>query len=144
MGAKASVALVEEITQAKSDENYDRYWELLTEDAVFRMAGIPPALGGVIKGRDAIVEEFRRTTGLSKWKTTIMFGDDTNVCVVGVTTVERFKGGGFVRDSEHGYVTDECVVYKVRDGQVCEITAFINFLSAFIQAGLLDPSALIQ
>jgi ketosteroid isomerase-like protein len=47
MTAKHNLELVEQLQQATRDQDYDRLGDLLADDAVFRMAGVPQALGGV-------------------------------------------------------------------------------------------------
>jgi ketosteroid isomerase-like protein len=57
------------------------YGELLADDAVFRVAGVPAGMGGMVTGRQAIVDQLRQGAGAFEIKR--MFGDDENVCLVG-------------------------------------------------------------
>ena len=66
MGARENLELIEELQQAARDLDFDRYGQLIAEDAVFRAAGVPDALGGVLSGGEAIVEQLRRTAGASR------------------------------------------------------------------------------
>jgi ketosteroid isomerase-like protein len=45
MTAKHNLELVEQLQQATRDQDYDRLGDLLADDAVFRMAGVPQVLG---------------------------------------------------------------------------------------------------
>ena len=59
MRAKENLELIEELQQAARDRDFDRYGALLTDDAAFRMAGVPASMGGVTTGRQAVVDQFR-------------------------------------------------------------------------------------
>lgn len=144
MGTAENIELVERLTKAKEMQDFETYAAGLAEHAVFMMAGVPDELGGILRGRDAIIDEFRRTKGNSHWKTSDMFGDDNHVCVVGKTTVERMAGTEAIKNLERGYVTHECVVYWIEDGLVVKFIAYINWLSAYIQSGALDLSVIMR
>jgi hypothetical protein len=144
VGTVENLELVERLTKAKETQDFETYAAGLAEHAVFMMAGVPEDLGGVLRGRDAIIDEFRRTRGLSHWKTSDMFGDDNHVCVVGKTTVERMVGTDAIEELERGYVTHECVVYWIEDGLVVKFIAYINWLAAYIQSGKIDISAILR
>lgn len=144
MGTVENLELVKRLTKAKETQDFETYAAGLAEHAVFVMAGVPENLGGVLRGRDAIIGEFRRTKGLSHWKTSDMFGDDSHVCVLGTTTVERMEGTETLKTLERGYVTDECVVYWIENGLVVKFMAYINWLSAYIQSGMLDISTVLR
>jgi len=107
MGAKQNLELVEELQQAARDRAFDRYGELLAEDAVFRMAGVPASMGGVVTGRQAIVDQLRGVADDSSFEIKEMFGDDRNVCVVGKVTAERFPGNEHLRGADRPYTTYE-------------------------------------
>jgi ketosteroid isomerase-like protein len=83
MGVKENLELIEELQLAARDRDFDRYGQLLAADAVFRAAGVPAGLGGVFRGRDAIVDQLRQTGGAARFEIKQMFGDDKHVCVVG-------------------------------------------------------------
>ena len=144
MGTAENIELVERLTKAKEMQDFETYAAGLAEHAVFMMAGVPEQLGGALRGRDAIIDEFRRTKGLSHWETFDMFGDDSHVCVVGKTTVERMAGTERIKGLDRGYVTDECVVYWIENGLVVKFMAYINWLSAYIQSGVLDLSTVLR
>ena len=144
MSAKQTLELVERLTDAKARHDMETYAAGLAEDAVFEMAGVPESMGGVLRGRDAIIREFERTKGMSRWETYDMFGDDSRVCVVGKTTVEHSAGTDTIRPSERGYTTDECVVYWVENGKVVRFKAYINWLHAHVQSGLIDLATLLK
>ncbi|HSJ19055.1 MAG TPA: hypothetical protein VK964_00640 [Nocardioidaceae bacterium] len=68
MGAKQNLELVEELQQAARDRAFDRYGELLAADAVFRIAGVPARMGGVVTAdrRSSTSSDERPTTAASR------------------------------------------------------------------------------
>lgn len=142
MDGKASIELIEELQKASRDQDFDRYGALLTDDVSFRMAGVPSALGGVVKGREAVVAQARQNAGTGQFEVKQMFGDGDNVCVVAKVSADRFTGNGFLRPAEMPFSTFECIVYRIADGKVAESTAYINWLDPYVQVGLVDVSTL--
>jgi ketosteroid isomerase-like protein len=142
MGAKQNLELIEEAQRALRSQDYDRYSELLAEDAVSRMAGVPAGMGGVLTGREAIVDQFRRTGGAGTFEVKTMFGDDEHVCVVGKVTAPRFPGNEYLRGADRPYATYECIVYKIAGGKVAEWTTYLNWLDPYVQVGLVDATTL--
>ena len=140
MGQNENLKLIEQLQQAARDRDYDRYGELLSEDAVFRAAGVPAGMGGVVKGRQAILEQMRQGGGAFDIKK--MFGDDEHVCLVGKVTAQRFPGNQYLRGADQPYSTYECIVYRIADGKVAESTAYLNWLDPYVQVGLVDVSTL--
>jgi hypothetical protein len=94
---------------------------------------VPAGLGGVLTGRQAIVDQFRQTAGAGSFEIKQIFGDDKQVCVVGKVTAERFVGSRYLRGAERPYSTYECIVYRITDGKVAESTAYINWLDPYVQ-----------
>jgi ketosteroid isomerase-like protein len=139
MGAKENLKLIEQLQQAVRDRDFDRYGELLSEDAVFRVAGVPAGMGGVLTGRQAVVDQFRQGAGTFEVKR--MFGDDENVCVVGKVSAERFPGNQFLQGADRPYSTYECIVYRIAGGKVAESTAYLNWLDPYVQVGLIDANS---
>jgi len=144
VGTKENIELIKRLTEAKEKQDFKTYAAGLAEHAVFMMAGVPEEIGGVLRGRDAIIDEFVRTKGTSHWETSAMFGDDGHVCVVGITTVERMAGTKAIKALDRGYTTDECVIYWIEDGLVVKFMAFINWMSAFIQSGAVSLSTVLR
>ena len=144
MGAKENVELVEELQQAARDLDFDRYGQLIAEDATFRAAGVPNALGGVLSGRGAIVDQLRRTAGASRFEVKQVFGDDEYVCLVGKVSADRFLGSQHLREADRPYSTYECIVYRIANGKVAESTAYVNWLDPYVQLGLVDVSTLTR
>lgn len=142
MSAKQNIELIEEVQRALRGQDYDRYGELLTDDAVSRMAGVPAGMGGVLTGREAIVDQFRRTGGAGTFEVKTMFGDDERVCVVGKVTAPRFPGNEYLRGADRPYATYECIVYKIAGGKVAEWTTYLNWLDPYVQVGLVDATTL--
>jgi ketosteroid isomerase-like protein len=142
MGAKENLELIEQVQRANRDRDYDRYGALLADDAVLRMAGVPAAMGGVTKGKQAIVDQFRATAGGAggDFQVKQAFGDDEHVCVVGKLVAQRFPGNQFLKGADRPYGTYECIVYRIADGKVAEQTTYLNWLDAYVQVGLVDPS----
>ena len=141
MGAKANLELVEELRQAARDQDFDRYCSLLTEDAVFRIAGVPGTLGGVTRGRQAIVDQIRQMSG-GNFEVKETFGDDRHVCVVGKLSAARFPGNQYLRSADRPYSTYECIIYRIAEGKVAESTSYVNWLDPYVQTGLVDVTTL--
>jgi hypothetical protein len=59
MGVKENLELIEELQSAARDWDFDPYGQLLGADATFRASGVPGGLGGVLLGREAIVDQLR-------------------------------------------------------------------------------------
>ena len=142
MGVEENLELIEELQQAARDRDLDRYGQLLADDATFRAAGVPAGLGGVLVGREAIVDQLRQTAGAGRFEIKQMFGDDKHVCVVGKVTAERYIGSQYLRGADRPYSTYECVVYRIAGGKVAESTAYINWLDPYVQVGLVDVKTL--
>ena len=138
MGVKENLDLIEEFQLAARDQDFDRYGRLLADDATFRAAGVPAGLGGVLIGREAIVDQLRQTAGAGSFEIKQMFGDDEHVCVVGKVTAERYIGSQYLRGADRPYTTYECIVYRIAGGKVAESTAYINWLDPYVQVGLVD------
>jgi ketosteroid isomerase-like protein len=142
MGVKKNLKLIKELQRAARDQNFDRYRQLLADDATFRAAGVPASLGGVLVGREAIVDQLRQTAGAGTFEIKQMFGDDKHVCVVGKVTAERYIGSQYLQGADHPYSTYECIVYRIAGGKVAESTAYINWLDPYVQVGLVDVKTL--
>jgi ketosteroid isomerase-like protein len=142
LGANENLTLIEELQQAAEDLDFDRYGQLIAEDAMFRAAGVPAGLGGVLSGRKAIVDQLRQTAGTSRFEVKQMFGDDEHVCLVGKVNAERYLGSQHLRGADMPYSTYECIVYRIANGKVTESTAYINWLDPYVQLGLVDVSTL--
>jgi ketosteroid isomerase-like protein len=144
MGAKENLELIEEMQEAARDQNFDRYGQLLADDATFRTAGVPAGLGGVLTGRQAIVDQLRETASNSSFDLKQMFGDDEHVCVVGKVTADRFLGSQHLQGADRPYSAYECIVYRIANGKVAESTAYLNWLDPYVQVGLVDVSTLTR
>ena len=144
MGAKQSLELIEELLQVAKAQDFDRYGQLLTDDATFRAAGVPAGLGGVLNGRQAIVDQLRQTAGASRFEIKQMFGDDKHVCVVGKLTADSYIGSQNLKGADRPYSTYECIVYRIADGRVAEATTYVNWLDPYVQVGLIDLGALMS
>ena len=142
MSAKTNLELVEELQRAARDGDSERYGELIADDVVFRMAGVPDALGGVTRGREAVLEQIRATAGAGQMDVKTVFADDDNVCVVGKLSAERFVGNAYLKPKDVPFSTYECVVYRIEDGRIAESTAYVNWLDPYVQIGLVDAASL--
>jgi hypothetical protein len=105
---------------------------------------VPAALGGVLWGRAAIVDQLRQTAGVSRFEVKQMFGDDEHVCLVGKVSAERFLGSQYLRGADLPYSTYECIVYRIANGKLAESTAYINWLDPYVQLGLVEASTLTR
>jgi hypothetical protein len=97
-----------------------------------RQSGVPESLGGVLCGRNDIVENFRRQDPAAV-DVRVTFGDETHVCVVGrfsgiMTGTEKLKG------NNQPYTTYECTVHRLRNGLIEQQLAFVNWLDPYVQA----------
>jgi ketosteroid isomerase-like protein len=142
MGTKQNLELIEELQQAARDQDFDRYGQLIADDAMSRVAGVPAGLGGVVTGRQAIVDQIRQTAGAATFEIKQMFGDDEHVCVVGKVRAERYIGSQYLQGADRPYSTYECIVYRIAKGKVADSTAYINWLDPYVQVGLVDLGTL--
>ena len=142
MGAQENIKVVRELQQAVRDRDEKRYGELLADDAVIRVAGVPKALGGVTEGREKILANFRQQpppAGQADMRT--VFADDSNVCAV-MRVSGPFNGNQYFRGTDKPFTTYECIVYGLKGGRVSEQTVYMNFLDVYVQAGLVPLSSL--
>jgi ketosteroid isomerase-like protein len=145
MGARENLALIEELQQAMRDKDVDRYDALLADDAVVRAAGVPASMGGVTTGRQAIVDRFRRNLAIPEtFEIKELFGDDEHVCVVGKLRAERWPGNEYLKAADQPYSTYECIVYRIEGDKVAGWTAYVNWLDAYVQVGLVDVTTLLS
>lgn len=138
MGAKDNLELIEQYQQAVRDQDRARAGALLADGVVFRAAGVPRAMGGVIEGRDAVLDTLGQAGG--RFEAKQVFGDDNNVCVVGKVTASAFPGNAYLRGADKPYSTYECIVYRIAGGKIAESTAYLNWLDPYVQTGLIDAS----
>jgi ketosteroid isomerase-like protein len=141
MEPDSPVDLARRLLGAVTDRDERRVAAFYAEDAIFRMAGVPRAFGGVVEGREAIMENFRRQPPASH-DVQVAFGTDRQACVVAkregtIPTTQTFRG------SDHPFATYECMVFRFEDGRVKEQTAYVNWLDAYVQAGLVDLGSLL-
>ena len=141
MSYESNRASVERLLAATRDRDESAFAAAYSDDAVVRQSGVPESLGGVLRGRDAITENFRRQDPFAI-EVRLMFGDESNVCVVGklsgiVSGTERLKG------TDQPFSTYECAVYTFRDGLIDRQLTFVNWLDAYVQANLVRLSDLL-
>ncbi len=140
--AKKNIKIVRELQQAVRERDETRYAELLTEDAVIRVAGVPRALGGITEGREQILANFRQQAapaGESEMRS--VFADDDHVCAV-MRVSGPFGGNQYFRGNGKPFTSYECIVYGLEGGRVREQTVYMNFLDVYVQAGLVRLSSL--
>jgi len=125
MGAQENIKVVQELMQAFRNRDEKRYSELLAEDAVIRVAGVPRALGGVTQGREQILANFRQQAPAGgEVELRSIFADENHVCAV-----QKFSTYG-------------AVIYELAGGRIREQTVYMNFLDVYVQAGLVPLSSL--
>ena len=142
MGAQENIKVVQDYTQAGRDRDEEKLSSLLADDAVIRVAGVPRALGGVIQGRDQILQNFRQQPppqGDTDLRT--IFADDNHVCAVQRVSAP-FTGTQYFKGTDKPYTTYQSAVYKLDGGRIQEQTLYINFLDVYVQAGLVDLNSL--
>lgn len=141
MDAQQNIKIVQDLQQAIRDRDEARYGQLLAEDAVIRVAGVPRALGGVTQGRAQILANFRQQPAAGQAETRSIFADGNNVCAV-MKVQGPFSGNQYFRGSDKPFSTYECIVYGLEGGRVREQTVYMNFLDVYVQAGLVPLSSL--
>ena len=80
MTVERNRAAVERLLAAVRDRDEEAFAAAYADDAVVRQSGVPASMGGVLEGKAAIVENFRRQ---DPWAVDVrlLFGDDAHVCV---------------------------------------------------------------
>ena len=142
MGAQDNIRVVQELQRVFRDRDAKRYGELLTDDAVIRVAGVPRALGGVTQGREQILADFRQQSApAGEAEVQSVFADDNHVCAV-MKVSGPFAGNQYFRGSGKPFSTYECIVYGLDGGRIRETTMYMNFLDVYVQAGLVPLSSL--
>jgi hypothetical protein len=141
MTVEQNRAAVERLLAAVRDRDEEAFAAAYADDAVVRQSGVPASMGGVLEGKAAIVENFRRQ---DPWAVDVrlLFGDDAHVCVVGklsgvMTGTQSLKGNNMP------FSTYECAVYTLGDGLVREQTMFANWLDPYVQTGIVDLDVLL-
>ncbi len=141
MGAQENIKTVQNLVQAVRDRDESRYSQLLTEDAVIRVAGVPRALGGVTQGRDQILANLREQGPAGQAEIRSIFADESNVCAV-LKVSGPFTGSQHFRGSDRPFSTYECIVYGLEGGRIKDQTVYMNFLDVYVQAGLVPLDSL--
>ncbi|MCH7577628.1 MAG: nuclear transport factor 2 family protein [Chloroflexi bacterium] len=141
MGSQENIKVVQDLIQANRDRDEARLSQLLTEDAVIRVAGVPRALGGVTQGRDQILANLREQGPAGQAEIRSIFADDNNVCAV-LKVSGPFTGSQHFRGSDRPFSTYECIVYGLDGGRIKDQTVYMNFLDVYVQAGLVPLNSL--
>ena len=141
MGSQENIKVVQDLMQANRDRDEARLSQLLTEDAVIRVAGVPRALGGVTQGRDQILANLREQGPAGQAEIRSIFADDNNVCAV-LKVSGPFTGSQHFRGSDRPFSTYECIVYGLDGGRIKDQTVYMNFLDVYVQAGLVPLNSL--
>jgi ketosteroid isomerase-like protein len=142
MSGQDNIKVVQELQKAVRDHDESRYGQLLADDAVIRIAGVPRNLGGVTQGRDQILANFRQQDapqGESKVRS--IFADDDHVCAV-MKVAGPFNGTQHFRGTGKPFSTYEAIVYELAGGKVREQTVYMNFLDVYVQAGVIPLASL--
>jgi len=140
VGDTKNFELVEQLYRALGDRDEARYGDFYAENATVRMAGVPRSLGGVLDGRDRIVENLRRHD-IESYDVRLMFGDGAHVCAV-IKLSGAMVGTQFLQGNNQPYTTYECVVYQIEDERIQEQTSYINWMDVYVQTGLVDLAPL--
>lgn len=142
MGSKENIKVVQDLIQAFRDRDEKRYSELLADDAVIRVAGVPRALGGVTQGREQILANMRQQDApQGDAEIRSIFADDSHVCAI-MKVSGPFAGNQYFRGSGKPFSTYEAMVYELEGGRVREQTVYMNFLDVYVQAGLVPLNTL--
>jgi hypothetical protein len=140
MSLEQNLAAIERLLTAVWERDEDAFAAAYADDALVRQSGVPASMGGVLRGRNEILENFRRQDPWSV-DTRLMFGDETHVCVVGKLS-GVMTGSQALRGNNLPFSAYECAVYTIGDGLIQEQTMFVNWLDPYVQAGLVDISTL--
>ena len=140
MTAKENLALIERHIEAIASRDAEAFASDYAEDAVVRMAGVPDSLGGVLKGRWQIVDDFRRQPPRTI-EIRQMFADDSHVCAMAKVT-SILGGTQFLRGSDHPYSAFECTTYRIAGRRIEEQTTYVNWLDVYVQTGLVELNSL--
>ncbi len=141
MGSQENIKTVQNLIQAGRDRDEARLGQLLTEDAVIRVAGVPRALGGVTQGRDQILANLREQGPAGQAEIRSIFADENSVCAV-MKVSGPFEGTEQFRGTGKPFSTYQCTVYGLKGGRVREQTTYMNFLDVYVQAGLVPLDTL--
>ena len=142
MGSQENIKVVQAAMQAFRDRDEKRYGDLIAEDAVVRVAGVPRALGGVIQGREQILANFRQQAPAGgEVELRSIFADENHVCAVQKVS-GPFSGNQYFRGSDRPFSTYEAIVYELAGGRIREQTVYMNFLDVYVQAGLVPLNSL--
>ena len=142
MSAKENLEAVERLREAASSGDRTALDNLLTDDCTMRMAGVPSGMGGVLKGRDAIAAFYAGATG-NQNEIKAEFGDDNKVCVVSKMKGTQFPGNEYLKGGGNPFTTYGCAVYSFRDGQISDVTNYVNWLDVYVQSGVVDVASLL-
>ena len=142
MGAKENLAVIAAMQQAAQDGDFEHWGSCIADDAVWRAAGVPSSMGGVVTGKQSIVELATASAG-DRLEVKDRFADDEHVCVIGKLN-SQWSGNDYLRGAEKPFSTYQCMVYRIVDGKVTEVTSYINWLDAYVQVGLVDPSSFLR
>jgi hypothetical protein len=140
MSFESNRATIEGLLAATRGRDETTFAAAYRDDAVVRQSGVPESIGGVLRGRTAIVENFRRQDPATV-DVRLIFGDDTHVCVVGrlsgiMTGTEKLKG------NNQPFTSYECAVYTFRSGLIDQQLMFVNWLDPYVQVGIVDIASL--
>lgn len=145
MGAQENLKIPEAMLAAGERRDAATYGALFTEDATYRVAGVPRALGGVLQGRQQIVanveEGWRQGNPPGEARITNVFADDQHVCWEERIS-DNFTGTRFFRGTGQPFTSYFCFVATIEDGRIRELREYVNFLDVYVQAGLVSLESL--
>lgn len=142
MAAQENIRIVRDYMQAVRDRDERRMGDILADHAVVRVAGVPRALGGVVQGREQILQNFRQQPPpQGEADTRTIFADDTHVCAVQRVSAS-FDGSEHFKGTGKPYTTYQAAVYTLAGGRIEEQTLYINFLDVYVQAGVIGLDSL--
>lgn len=143
MGTKQNLEVFEQLREAQRNRDWSAYAALLTDDCVFRMAGVPRAMGGVTEGKDAIKAFFENTPAGSDVDVKKVIADDNHVVAIQRLSAPTFVGSDVFKGGNRPFSTYECVVYRFENGKLAESTAYVNWADVYVQTGVLDVASML-
>lgn len=134
--------LVRRLHKAMADRDEAAFPSFYAEKAVQRVAGVPRELGGVVEGRDAIAQNLRRHD-LEWYDIKQLIGDEGSVCLIARLSGIA-AGSAYFKGNMRPYTTYASIVYRIEDGKIVEETHYANWMSVFVQTGMMEVKKLLR
>jgi ketosteroid isomerase-like protein len=141
-GLEGNLDLVRRLHKAIADRDEDTFSSFYAEKAVQRVAGVPRELGGLVEGRDEIAQNLSRHD-LEWYDIKQLIGDENSVCLIARLSGVA-AGSAHFTGNMRPYTTYVCVVDRIEDGKIVEETNYANWMSVYVQTGMMDVKKLLR